>query len=117
MPKIRVEWPTDKGGYKYVKTSLRGSFKGNPYFEADGPFDRTHVFVIKDDGDIIAKLKGDRRGAWVTVGQMRESFSGITYWIGPADELSIVEQRDRDYPMAQQWKQEHEALKAMGAEG
>ena len=112
MSKVRVEWPTGDGGYKYVKTSLRDSFRGNAFFEAEGPFIYTHVFVVKEDGDIIAKPKADRRAPWVTVGQVRESFSGTTYWIGPADELCIIEQRDLDYPLAQQWKREHLALKA-----
>lgn len=115
MGKIRVEWPRSDGDHLYVKTSLRSSFRGNPYFEADGPFGKTHVFVIKDDGDIIAKLKGDRRGAWVTVGQMRESFGGTTHWIGSDDELCLIEKRDLNNPMAQQWKREHEALKAAEA--
>uniref|UniRef100_A0A6M3LXU4 Uncharacterized protein n=1 Tax=viral metagenome TaxID=1070528 RepID=A0A6M3LXU4_9ZZZZ len=112
MGKVRIEWLTEDGRHIYVKTSLRSSFQGNMFFEAEGPFELTHVFVIKDDGDIIAKPKGSKRGAWVTVGQVRESFSGTTYWIGPVDKLCIVEQRDLDYPMAQQWKREHEALKA-----
>ena len=113
MSKVRVEWLAEDSRHFYVKTSLRGSFQGNAFFEAEGPFTYTHVFVVKEDGDIIAKPKGDRRARWVTVGQVRESFSGTTYWIGPADELCIIEQRDLDYPMAQQWKREHEALKAM----
>lgn len=116
MSKVRVEWPAEDGRHFYVKTSLRGSFRGNPFFEAEGPFTCTHVFVVKEGGDIIAKPKEDRRARWVTVGQVRESFSGTTYWIGPPDTLCIIERRDLDYPLAQQWKREHEAVIAREGE-
>ncbi len=111
MGKIRVEWPTEPGEFRFVMTQLRTSHQGNPYFFADGPFEHTHVFIIQENGDIMTRLKGSKRGAWVKVGQRRESFNGTTYYLGPDDELSDVERRDLNNPMAQQWKKEHEELK------
>ena len=111
MANVRVEWPTAPGRFKFVMTNLRTSFKGNPYFFADGPFHCTYAFTVQENGDIVARPKGSKRGACKKVGQRRESFHGTTYYLGPDDELSDIERRDLNNPIAQQWKKEIEAIR------
>ena len=110
MVKGRVEWSIGAGKFGFVNVQIRPSIKGNPYFFADGPFGRTYAFTVQENGDIVAKPKSAKRGAWKKVGQLRESFNGVTYWLGSDDELCDVEKRDLNNPMAQAWRLEHEAL-------
>ena len=111
MSKIRVEWPTEPGRFRFIITQIRTSRLGHPYFFADGPFGCPYAFTVQENGDIMARPKAAKRGAWRKVGQRRESFNGTTYWLGPDDELSDIEKRDLNNPIAQDWKKEHEALK------
>lgn len=89
MAKIRVEWPTDDGGYRYVEAKLRQSWKGNTFFRCHGPFDEQRALVIKDDGAIIASPSWEKVGRYVSDGR------GDVAFLGPDDVPTYAEARDR----------------------